>query len=70
MVSCYSENQDIVLAQSAHLLAEEYACAVVFPVSIIEVACQQDESYFFLNGGVYKILECPSASISNGLHRR
>jgi len=68
VIACDQVNRSAPVLESNHLSAEKQAGAVVFPVAIVEVTCDDDEVYGLLNGEVHQIFKGPSCRPSQHLN--
>jgi hypothetical protein len=58
------KNGDAVFTEPSHLPAQKYSGAEIFPITVVQVACQQNEGDLFFDGQIDEILEGLAAGIA------
>ena len=70
MISGDGDHGDAGLAEADHLRHEIQARPMVLPVSVVEVAGNQDEGRRLVDGKLDEVLQGPAAGLADFVHRR
>ena len=69
MVSSYNEDTDTRLTQPTHAFYKIESCVVILPVSVIEIAYQQNKRHFLINCQFDQIIKGAASRAADFFYR-